>query len=124
MSWRAQNRSKDAKTPSVAGVWSQNPEPDCCPIQPYHVLDTTSLDTMSLDITSLDTISAMDTLRFLCVNLLGLLLGVICLLSWAHCAFSVPICWIWCYFVMALPIYCSGGMLAIAAVTMAICDSV
>jgi hypothetical protein len=35
MSWRAQNRSKDAKNPSVAGVWSQKPEPDCCPVQPY-----------------------------------------------------------------------------------------
>jgi hypothetical protein len=34
----------------------------------------------------------MGTLRFLCVNLLGLLLRVICLLSWAHCAFSVSIC--------------------------------
>jgi hypothetical protein len=35
MSWGAQNRSKDAKTPSVAGVRSQKPEPDCCPVQPY-----------------------------------------------------------------------------------------
>jgi hypothetical protein len=35
MSWGAQNRSKDAKTPSVAGVWSKNPELDCCPVQPY-----------------------------------------------------------------------------------------
>jgi hypothetical protein len=35
MSWRAQNRSKDAKTPSVALAMSKNPEPDCCPVQPY-----------------------------------------------------------------------------------------
>jgi hypothetical protein len=35
MSWRAQNRSKDAKTPSVAGVRSDKPELGCCPIQPY-----------------------------------------------------------------------------------------
>jgi hypothetical protein len=35
MSWGAQNRSKDAKTPSVAGVRSQKPELDCCPVQPY-----------------------------------------------------------------------------------------
>ena len=35
MSWRAQNRSKDAKTPSVAGFWSQKPELGPCPIQPY-----------------------------------------------------------------------------------------
>jgi hypothetical protein len=35
MSWGAQNRSKDAKTPSVAGVRSDKPELDCCPIQPY-----------------------------------------------------------------------------------------
>jgi hypothetical protein len=35
MSWRAQNRSKDAKTPSAAGVRSQKPELDCCPVQPY-----------------------------------------------------------------------------------------
>jgi hypothetical protein len=35
MSWRAQNRSKDAKTPSEALAMSKTPEPDCCPIQPY-----------------------------------------------------------------------------------------
>jgi hypothetical protein len=35
MSWGAQNRSEDAKTPSVAGVWSKKPEPASCPIQPY-----------------------------------------------------------------------------------------
>jgi hypothetical protein len=35
MSWRAQSRSKDAKTPSAAGVRSQKPELGCCPIQPY-----------------------------------------------------------------------------------------
>ena len=38
MSWRAQNRSKDAKTPSVTGVRSQNPELDCCPVQPYDII--------------------------------------------------------------------------------------
>ena len=36
MSWRAQSRSKDAKTPSVAGVRLIKPEPGCCPVQPYH----------------------------------------------------------------------------------------
>jgi hypothetical protein len=35
MSWGAQNRSKEAKTPSVAGVRLIKPEPDCCPVQPY-----------------------------------------------------------------------------------------
>ena len=35
MSWGAQNRSKDAKTPSVAGVRSDKPELDRCPVQPY-----------------------------------------------------------------------------------------
>jgi hypothetical protein len=35
MSWGAQNRSEDAKNPSVAGVRLIKPEPDCCPIQPY-----------------------------------------------------------------------------------------
>jgi hypothetical protein len=35
MSRRAQNWSKDAKTPSAAGVRSQKPELDCCPVQPY-----------------------------------------------------------------------------------------
>jgi hypothetical protein len=35
MSWGAQNRSKDAKTPSVAGGRSDKPELDRCPIQPY-----------------------------------------------------------------------------------------
>ena len=35
MSWGAQNRSEDAKTPSVAGVRLIKPELDCCPIQPY-----------------------------------------------------------------------------------------
>jgi hypothetical protein len=36
MSWGAQNRSKDAKTPSVAGGRSKKPELGCCPIQPYY----------------------------------------------------------------------------------------
>jgi hypothetical protein len=35
MSWGAQNRSKDAKTPSVARALSDKPELDRCPIQPY-----------------------------------------------------------------------------------------
>jgi hypothetical protein len=35
MSWGAQNRSKDAKTPSVAGVRSDKPELGSCPVQPY-----------------------------------------------------------------------------------------
>jgi hypothetical protein len=35
MSWGAQNRSEDAKTPGVAGVRSEKPELDRCPIQPY-----------------------------------------------------------------------------------------
>ena len=35
MSWGAQSRSEDAKTPSVAGGRSEKPEPDPCPIQPY-----------------------------------------------------------------------------------------
>ena len=35
MSWGAQNRSKDEKTPSVGRVMSEKPEPDCCPVQPY-----------------------------------------------------------------------------------------
>jgi hypothetical protein len=37
MSWRAQSRSKDASTPSVAGVWSDKPEPGRCPVQPYSI---------------------------------------------------------------------------------------
>jgi hypothetical protein len=35
MSWGAQNRSKDAKTPSVAGVRSRKPKLELCGIQPY-----------------------------------------------------------------------------------------
>jgi hypothetical protein len=35
MSWEAQNRSKDAKTPSAGLAMSKKPEPGCCPIQPY-----------------------------------------------------------------------------------------
>jgi hypothetical protein len=35
MSWGAQNQSKDAKTPSAGRGMSENPEPDCCPVQPY-----------------------------------------------------------------------------------------
>jgi hypothetical protein len=35
MSWRAQNRSKDAKTPSGSRGRSQKPELDCCPVQPW-----------------------------------------------------------------------------------------
>jgi hypothetical protein len=35
MSWGAQNRSKDAKTPSAGLAMSQKPELDCCPVQPY-----------------------------------------------------------------------------------------
>jgi hypothetical protein len=35
MSWGAQNRSEDAKTPSTPRGRSKKPEPGCCPIQPY-----------------------------------------------------------------------------------------
>jgi hypothetical protein len=35
MSWGAQNRFKDAKTPSGSRGRSKNPELGCCPIQPY-----------------------------------------------------------------------------------------
>jgi hypothetical protein len=35
MSWGAQNRSEDTKTPSVGRGMSKKPEPDCCPVQPY-----------------------------------------------------------------------------------------
>jgi hypothetical protein len=35
MSWGAQNRSEDAKTPSVAGGRSEKPELDLWPVQPY-----------------------------------------------------------------------------------------
>jgi hypothetical protein len=43
MSWGAQSRSKDAKTPSVGPAMSEKPEPDCCPIQPYLVISNTTL---------------------------------------------------------------------------------
>jgi hypothetical protein len=36
MSWRAQSRSKDAKTPSVALALSEKPELDLWPVQQYH----------------------------------------------------------------------------------------
>jgi hypothetical protein len=36
MSWGAQNRSKDAKTPSQSPAMSRNPKPELCGIQPYH----------------------------------------------------------------------------------------
>jgi hypothetical protein len=35
MSWGAQNRSKDAKTPSVGLAMLIKPEPVSCPVQPY-----------------------------------------------------------------------------------------
>jgi hypothetical protein len=35
MSWGAQNRFEDAKTPSGSRGRSDKPEPDRCPIQPY-----------------------------------------------------------------------------------------
>jgi hypothetical protein len=35
MSWGAQNRSKDAKTPSASRGRSDKPEPGLWPIQPY-----------------------------------------------------------------------------------------
>ena len=35
MSWRAQNRSKDAKTPSGSRGRSDKPELDLRPVQPY-----------------------------------------------------------------------------------------
>jgi hypothetical protein len=35
MSWGAQNRSKDAKTPSAGRVMSRKPKPALCGIQPY-----------------------------------------------------------------------------------------
>jgi hypothetical protein len=38
MSWGAQTRSKDAKTPSVGLAMSENPEPDSCPVQPCALL--------------------------------------------------------------------------------------
>jgi hypothetical protein len=38
MSWGAQSRSKDAKTPSTPRGRSEKPEPDCRPVQPYAVL--------------------------------------------------------------------------------------
>ena len=38
MTWGAQNRSEDAKTPSVAGGRSEKPELDLWPIQPYVAL--------------------------------------------------------------------------------------
>jgi hypothetical protein len=38
MSWRAQNRSKDAKNPSVAGGRSRKPKLALCGIQPYMYL--------------------------------------------------------------------------------------
>ena len=41
MSWGAQSRSEDAKTPSASRGMSQKPEPDCCPIQPYTKPSTT-----------------------------------------------------------------------------------
>jgi hypothetical protein len=36
MSWGAQNRSKDAKAPSVGPAMSKKPELDRCPVQPYY----------------------------------------------------------------------------------------
>ena len=35
MSWGAQTRSKDAKTPSGSRGRLIKPELDCCPVQPY-----------------------------------------------------------------------------------------
>ena len=35
MSWGAQSRSKDAKTPSVGLAMSRKPKPALCGIQPY-----------------------------------------------------------------------------------------
>jgi hypothetical protein len=35
MSWGAQNRSEDAKTPSAGPAMSENPEPGLWPVQPY-----------------------------------------------------------------------------------------
>jgi hypothetical protein len=35
MSWGAQNRSKDANTPSAAGGRSRKPKLELCGIQPY-----------------------------------------------------------------------------------------
>jgi hypothetical protein len=37
MSWGAQNRSKDAKTPSVGRGMSEKPEPGLWPVHPYIV---------------------------------------------------------------------------------------
>jgi hypothetical protein len=36
MSWGAQNRSKDAKTPTAGRGMSDKPELDRCPVQPYY----------------------------------------------------------------------------------------
>jgi hypothetical protein len=40
MSWGAQSRSEDAKTPSASRGRSQKPELGCCPIQPHMKLST------------------------------------------------------------------------------------
>jgi hypothetical protein len=47
MSWGAQNRSKDAKTPSAGRGMSDKPEPGLWPVQPY---TATCMDDPSGDI--------------------------------------------------------------------------
>jgi hypothetical protein len=39
MSWGAQNRSKDAKTPSAGRAMSEKPELDSWPVQPYSEIE-------------------------------------------------------------------------------------
>jgi hypothetical protein len=43
MSWGAQSRSKDAKTPSAGRGMSENPELDCCPVQPCPSIASTAV---------------------------------------------------------------------------------
>jgi hypothetical protein len=43
MSWGAQNRPEDAKTPSVGRGMSRNPKPELCGIQRYAAYNKVSL---------------------------------------------------------------------------------
>jgi hypothetical protein len=48
MSWGAQNRSKDAKTPSVGRAMSRKPKLELCGIQPYLKIAAVVITTCSV----------------------------------------------------------------------------
>jgi hypothetical protein len=68
MSWGAQNRSKDAKTPSAGRVMSRNPKLALCGIQPYLRYTTRSIAVDKLSFSSFLSFHGGATLDLECLG--------------------------------------------------------